>query len=75
MTPDTWPYCQHPECHNRRTVEYWDGGTTTSGWPCSPPPLRCAGFTTFTLEGRDDIRRWCHSHALLNEGWAYGGAA
>ena len=70
----SWPYCQHPECHNPRTWDYWqqrgpvtyngawkpDGTLHTSGVPSSPHSV--------------GARRLCHTHALLDLRVAFGGA-
>lgn len=65
------PYCDHPECHNPHTSDYYSGPYGTSSG-LAPIPTAHVAFFMFDRLTQRLGRRWCRSHALINEGWAVG---
>lgn len=72
MTDQSPNYCQDPECHNRHVAWYADHYPNRSAAdtrPWEPTGHWISWLEPMNLAG---WRRWCRSHALLNEGVAFG---
>jgi hypothetical protein len=71
---DSPNYCQHSECHNSH-IAYYADMYSTGTWLC--PPQRDGTYMSFwppsaTQTNASVWRRWCRSHALINEGVSLG---
>jgi hypothetical protein len=62
-------YCQHPECHNSHVAYYTDYYKTRVSGDARPWTPKGHRMSFHPFPG---ARRWCRSHALINEGVAYG---
>ena len=67
----SWPYCQEPECHNSHTLSYTDRYENRSSGD-TRPWLPVGHWVMLSGEEMPGWRRWCRTHALLNEGLAVG---